>query len=70
VRTFWNKRFSKLHGDNLNCNYSVVIGEQTVFPGSNSVKINDITDGTSNTILIVERTFPICWMDPTHEITV
>jgi hypothetical protein len=68
-RAFLGKRFIRLQNANLNCNYSVVIGEQTVFPGSKPVKISDIKDGTSNTILIVERMFPICWMDPAHEIT-
>ena len=63
------KRFSKILRDDLNCNYSVVVGEQTIFPGSKTTKISDIKDGTSNTILVVERMFPICWMDPTHEIT-
>ena len=51
-----------------NCNYSVVIGKETIFPGSKSTSFRDITDGTSNTILIVERIIPICWMDPNNEI--
>jgi len=69
ARSHLGKPFSKLHRDELNCNYSVVIGEQTIFPGSRHVAINQIKDGTSNTILVVERIFPVCWMDPTHEIT-
>jgi len=68
ARAYLGKPFSKLRRDNLNCHYSVVIGEETIFPGSQPVTINQISDGTSNTILIVERMFPICWMDPTHEI--
>ncbi len=50
------------------CHYSVVIGKETIFPGAESTKIPDITDGTSNTILVAERLLPICWMDPEHEI--
>ena len=52
-----------------NCNYSVVIGEETIFPGSKATSLSDITDGTPNTILLVERIIPICWMDPNNEIS-
>ena len=66
-------------------NYSVVVGKanaaqakelglrapsSTAFPEPN--KWNSfaiLTDGTSNTISIVERKEPVCWMDPTQEIT-
>ena len=52
-----------------NCGYSVVIGEGTLFPDTQTtVTFDDITDGTSNTILIVERMIPINWMDPNNEI--
>jgi len=51
-----------------NCDYSVVIGEDTLFPGSETVTFNDITTGTRNTILLVERMVPIHWMDPNNEI--
>lgn len=34
--------------------YLAPIGQDTVFPGTRPVKITEITDGTSNTILIVE----------------
>ncbi|MCL2349335.1 MAG: DUF1559 domain-containing protein [Planctomycetaceae bacterium] len=55
--------------NDLNCYYSVVIGEQTIFPGAEPVNFGQISDGRSNTILVVERMYPVCWMDPTHEIT-
>ena len=50
--------------------YSVVVGEETVF-GDPTTKISfrDIKDGTQSTIFIVERKKPVCWMDPTQEIT-
>jgi len=51
-----------------NCDYSVVIGEETIFPGSKAVRREEITDGTANTILIVERTTPVNWMNPNNEI--
>ena len=66
-------------------NYSVVVGkvnaEQakelglpcpccTMFPEPNKwISFGSITDGTSNTIALVERKEPVCWMDPTQEIT-
>ena len=50
--------------------YSVVVGEETPFHATgNSPKLSYIQDGTSNTICLVERKTPICWMEPTQEIT-
>jgi prepilin-type processing-associated H-X9-DG protein len=51
-----------------NCDYSVVIGEETIFSGSQAITFSDISNGTSNTILIVERMLPVNWMDPNNEI--
>jgi len=48
--------------------YSVVLGQETPFPGSEMTTFGDITDGTSNTLLVVERLLPVCWMDPNNEI--
>jgi len=51
-------------------NYSVVVGKECLFNEPNAKKgMAAITDGTSNTIAIVERKTPACWMDPTQEIT-
>ena len=66
-------------------NYSVVVGKvdsegarelglqapcSTAFPEPNKwVSLAHMTDGTSNTIGIVERREPVCWMDPSQEIT-
>lgn len=66
---FLEECFPKLFRDDQDCHYSVVIGEQTVFPGSKGIREGQITDGPSNTILVAERMFPVCWIDPTHEIT-
>ena len=68
ARAFLQKRYPNMDRENLNCNYSVIVGEQTMFPGSQSIKNSDIA-ATSNTIMIIERLYPVCWMDPTHEIT-
>ncbi|MCL2304700.1 MAG: DUF1559 domain-containing protein [Planctomycetaceae bacterium] len=50
------------------CLYSVVIGDETPFPGAATTKFSDITDGSSNTILVVERLLSVCWMAPNYEI--
>lgn len=47
--------------------YAVVVGENTAFPGSEGVRMINIQDGCSNTIMVVERT-PVCWMDPNSDI--
>ena len=51
------------------CFYSVVIGDETPFPGATSTCLGDTSDGTDNTVFVVERLIPVCWMDPNHEIS-
>lgn len=36
------------------CSYMALVGPNTMFPGAKSVKFSEITDGTSNSIAIVE----------------
>jgi len=50
------------------CYYSIVLGQETPFIGSKPTNLGDISDGTPNTILVVERLLPVCWMDPNNEI--
>ncbi len=46
-------------------NYLVVVGPNTVFPGSKCVKISEITAGTTQTILLVEvDNSGIQWAEP------
>ncbi|HXY34134.1 MAG TPA: DUF1559 domain-containing protein [Planctomycetaceae bacterium] len=46
-------------------NYFVVVGPNTVFPGATPIGIKDITDGTANTILLVEAIHSgINWLEP------
>ena len=53
-----------------NCCYTAVIGKDTVFPpGGKGISMGAISDGTSNTIMFAERLGPVCWMDPTSEVT-
>jgi prepilin-type processing-associated H-X9-DG protein len=44
--------------------YYVLTGKDTAFPGENGIKIPDITDGTSNTIMAVEAKRDIPWTKP------
>ncbi len=63
-------------------NYVAIVGPGTVWPGEQSAKLSDLTDGTSNTLMIVEiahsdihwmepRDLPIeelaAWLDPNHK---
>ncbi len=50
-------------------NYVMITGENGPFPGPN--KWNNLgyfLDGTSNQIMVSERTKPVCWMDPTGDV--
>ncbi|MDR1925451.1 MAG: DUF1559 domain-containing protein [Planctomycetaceae bacterium] len=51
------------------CCYSIVVGSKTPFNGSKSSTFEQITDGLSNTIFLVERMVSVNWMNPTSEIT-
>ena len=45
--------------------FVAVVGEETVFPGARSIKVDEITDGTAKTILFVEvADSDIPWMEP------
>ncbi len=44
--------------------YQVFTGPGTIFPSPKAIKISDITDGTSNTILIAEGADPVPWTKP------
>jgi hypothetical protein len=44
--------------------YYVLTGPETIFAGSAGLRISEIADGTSNTILIVEAKRDIPWMKP------
>lgn len=46
-------------------NYVAIVGPNTPWLGSRTVSFADITDGTSNALLLVEATDSgICWIEP------
>lgn len=46
-------------------NYVAIVGEGTIWPGAESVRLDDITDGASETIMLVEISHSnIHWMEP------
>ena len=45
-------------------NYAVITGPGTMFDGETASTLASVTDGTSNTILVVETTAGINWMEP------
>ena len=45
-------------------NYALVIGPNCVSDGPTSCKLDDLANGSSNTILVVETTAPIRWYEP------
>ena len=45
--------------------FQVVVGETTPWGANKFTRIRDISDGTANTISIVEGSKPVHWMEPT-----
>jgi len=44
--------------------YMTVRGEDTVFPGKDGVKMSEMKDGLSNTIMVVEGAKQVPWTSP------
>jgi len=79
----WNRQFHNQCPEIFQCptmsdeekaagltSYSLVVGTRCYpKPSKRPYDIRQITDGTSNTICIVERKTPVNWMDPTAELT-
>jgi len=52
-------------GNKFFTSYVVLVGPKTAFPGHKTVKLNDITEGLGNTILVAEAEgLNIHWMEP------
>jgi prepilin-type processing-associated H-X9-DG protein len=53
------------NADPTTTNYVAIAGPGHLFDGTNTVRLSDITDGTSNTIALVESIDPgIAWAEP------
>ncbi len=44
--------------------FVAVVGSQTAWPGEKGIKVQDIKDGTANTVMIAEVSTPIPWFAP------
>jgi prepilin-type processing-associated H-X9-DG protein len=44
--------------------YQAIVGTGTIFEGTEGIPIKDVTDGTSNTLLVVEGDNPVEWTKP------
>jgi prepilin-type processing-associated H-X9-DG protein len=52
-------------GPKVDTSYFVVVGPKTFFPGATPLRIRDVTDGTTRTILVVESAdSEVNWMEP------
>lgn len=49
--------------------YAVVAGDETAFLPGKWRELTTVADGLSNTLGVVERKTPVCWMDPTQDLT-
>jgi len=49
--------------------YTVIVGAKTAFEGSEGKRLDAFGPKSANMILVAERLEPVCWMDPTHEVT-
>lgn len=50
--------------DSTSASYFVVTGPETLFPGDQGSTFDQVTDGTSNTLMIVEARRPVPWTQP------
>ena len=52
--------------DRIKTTYLAPRGKATIFPGAEGIKINEVSDGTSNTILVVDASddLAVTWTEP------
>jgi len=59
----WDKELKK-KWKNTMAAYQVVVGPETLFPGSERRTLDDVTRNKSETVAVVESTAGVCWMAP------
>lgn len=52
-------------GSNGLSNYFAVVGPNTIWRGSDLTQSTEIVDGFTNTILLIESSDSVCWLEPT-----
>jgi prepilin-type processing-associated H-X9-DG protein len=57
-------RHPDVAADSTESNYAILVGDETIFPPTKAPKIAEVTDGTSNTIMVVESKKSIPWTKP------
>ena len=63
MHTYWCP--SDRHTDLRHTNYAVVVGPETMFPGSRAASLDDLRDAPESTVLVVElKNSDIHWMEP------
>jgi prepilin-type processing-associated H-X9-DG protein len=56
---------SDVNSDRLETSYVMVVGKGTISDGPNSVRVDDVTDGTAHTVALAEMAESgIPWMEP------
>jgi hypothetical protein len=65
IMPYYHCRSERPDAKETDTSYVVVVGPGTMFPGERSVKLGDISDGTTCTLMVVEvANSGIHWMEP------
>ena len=64
LKHFRNDKENSGQWSNRMTAWQVVVGPDTLFPGSQCRTLHDVTRGKSDTAMVVESTAGVCWMAP------